>query len=304
MTIGFVGLGVFGGRIATRLVHEGFGLMIHDRVTDAVRYFMLKNSADVAEAPRTLAALCDVVVCVLPTPDDVREIALGPLGLAEGRPEGKTVPLVDLGTSSSAQAQALAAELAPHGIAYVEAPAYGVPLDARDGRLVIPFGCDDPAITDRVMPVLRALSGQVRRTGAPGSAHVMAALTEQMRAAAMLAAAEALALGAAAGVAPEAFVESCESAGLIPPTVANTLRRHAFARTAAGSGHTFSTLTHNLALMQALAAEKGFFFEQGKVLARVWSEAAAARGPEADHADIVRFVAEAARPAPGDDPPA
>ena len=136
MTIGFIGLGAFGERIAARLVNEGHGLMIHDLVTDAVRYFMLRHSADVAERPRMLALLCDPIVCVLPTAADVRQIAVGPMGVAEGLTEGKRVTLIDLGTSSSKEAMQLAAEFAPRGIDYVEAPAFGSLSDAREGKLV------------------------------------------------------------------------------------------------------------------------------------------------------------------------
>ena len=302
MTIGFIGLGVFGGRVATRLVHQGFGLMIFDRVTDAVRYFMLKNSADVAEAPRTLAALCDIVVCVLPSAADVRDATLGPLGLAAGLPDGKSLVLLDLGASSAADARALADEFLPRGVTYIEAPAWGTPLDARDGRLAISCGCDDAGAIEQVQPILRALAGKIVHTGRAGSAHMMGALAEQMRAAAMLAAAEALALGKMAGVAPEAFVAWCEGAGLMAPAVAEILRRNAFNRNAVSSGHTIATVTHNLEMSRAAAAATGVALPHLELLANTWLAAGRRRGAEADHAEIVRWVEEVSAPAPPEPP--
>lgn len=290
MTIGFIGLGAFGGRVATRLVFEGHGLMIHDCVTDAVRYFMLKNSADVAEAPRTIASLCDIAIAVLPTPADVRTIAIGRMGLVDGIPEGKRITLIDLGTSNAAECAALAAELAPCGIDYVEAPAYGSTQEVREGKLVIPYGCDDPAVAEKVAPLLRALATRINHTGAVGSAHALGALVEQMRAGALLAAAEAIVAGRKAGVAPQALLDWAQGAGLLAPAIFSALRNHSLAPAAVGSGHTMGALTQNLALARQLANLHGLALKQSEITADLWQAAMGARGAEADHADILRWV--------------
>jgi 3-hydroxyisobutyrate dehydrogenase len=289
MTVGCIGLGVFGARVATRLGREGFGLLVHDIHVEPVRYFLLKNSADMGESPRMLAALCDVVIAALPDAAATRKAALGRLGMAEGLSGGKTCVLLDLGTTSAAEARALAADLAPHGIQYVEAPARGSPVEAREGRLVIPVGGEAEAVA-RAMPVLRALGESVTHTGEVGSAHLISALVEQVRAATALALAEALAVGKAAGVAPDALAEWCRKEGLVAPALERLARENP-----ADTGHALDTLTHNLGLMTAISAEQGLDPRLGGLVARMWSEAQAALGPQRDMAELRRWLEPALR---------
>ena len=289
MTVGCIGLGVFGARVATRLGHEGFGLLVHDIHVEPVRYFLLKNTADMGESPRMLAALCDVVITVLPDAAATRKAALGRLGMVEGLSNGKTCVLLDLGTTSAAEARALAADLAPHGIHYVEAPARGSPVEAREGRLVIPVGGETEAV-ERATPILRALGESVTHTGEVGSAHLISALVEQVRAATALALAEALAVGKAAGVAPDALGDWCRKEGLIAPAFERLARANP-----ADTGHALDTLTHNLGLMSAVAAEHGLDPRLGGLVARMWGEAQAALGPQRDMAEIGRWLEPALR---------
>ncbi len=283
-TIGFIGLGVFGARVATRLGRQGFGLMVHDGHIEPVRYFIMKNTADMGESPRMLAALCDFVITVLPNAKATRDVALGRLGLADGLKDGKTCVLVDLGTTSSAEARALAAELAPRGIHYVEAPARGAPMDAIEGKLTIPVGGEE-AVVERVLPVLRALGQTVLRTGEVGSAHVMSALVEHVRASSVLAIAEAVSIGGTAGVSPGGLRDWCMAEGLMAPAVSGLFGDHA-----TGSGHTIETLRDNLRSLAALASEKGLAPRHAALLTQLWSEASVALGPQRDIAEIGRFL--------------
>ena len=201
--VGCIGLGVFGARIAARLAEEGFFPMVYDAHSDPIRYFLLKTSADIADAPTMMAEACDMVITVLPTAADVRAVALGRASLADAkRPR---CVLVDMGTSGAAETKALAEALAPRGIPVLEAPVCGTPMDAKAGRLIIPVGGEE-ALIERCMPVFQALGRQVLRTGPLGSAHAGAALAEYLRAAGMLAAGEALAVAHKLGMAPQALV--------------------------------------------------------------------------------------------------
>jgi 3-hydroxyisobutyrate dehydrogenase len=292
MTIGCIGLGVFGSRVAARLGREGFGLMIHDAHIEPVRYFLLKNSADMADNPRMLSALCDVVISVLPDARSTREAALNHLGLAAGLKDGETCILVDLGTTSASEAKTLARELAPRGINYVEAPARGTPIDARDGRLTIPVGGDE-AIVERALPVLRALGHKVIRTGEVGSAHLISSLVEHVRASTVLAVSEAISIGKTAGVSPDGLRAWCEFDGVIAPALTNLFGDHA-----AGSGHTVQTLLDNLRSLSALATENRLEPRHASLVAELWREAALALGPQRDIADVGRYLDDAMRAPP------
>lgn len=292
MTIGCIGLGVFGARVAARLSRQGFGVMIYDSWTEPVRYFLLKNTGDMGESPRMLAALCDVVVAVLPDAKAMRDVALGRLGLVEGLKDGKTCLLLDLGTTSARDATALAADLAPRGIHYIEAPARGTPIDAREGRLTIPVG-GEAQLIERAMPVLRALGQTITPTGAVGSAHLMSALVEHARASAVLAVAEAVAIGKAAGVSPKALRQWCAAEGLIAPAVASLMDERP-----TDSGHTIETLLDNLRSLTALARANSLSPRHADLLAAMWGEAGKALGVQRDIAEIGRFLERDMLPRP------
>ena len=287
--IGFIGLGSFGARIASRLTRQDIGVLVYDSWIEPVRYFMLKHTADMGESPRMLAALCDIVACVLPDAQAVREIAIGRLGLREGLKDGRTCILLDLGAKSSAEARALADELAPHGVIYVEAPARGSPEDARDGRLTIPVGGPADAV-EKVMPVLRAVSAKAAHVGEVGSAHVISALVEQVRAASLMAFAEALGVGAGIGVSRTALRDWCMEEGLLGPAIASLAEGSARV-----TGRSFEALVHNLGLLETLSRDNGLAPPLGGLVTDMWRQAQGALGPQRDIEEVEKWIAGAIR---------
>lgn len=290
LRVGCIGLGVFGARVAERLAEEGFFPMVYDAQSDPIRYFLIKTSADIADAPAMMAEFCDVVLTVLPRAADVREAALGRAGLATAK-KPRCV-LVDLGTSGEAETRALAAALAPRGIPMVEAPACGTPMDARAGRLVIPVGGDDAAI-ERCMPALNVLARAVLRTGPLGSAHAGAALAEYLRAASLLAAGEALLMARTLGMTPQELVENGKALGVLAPAIADTLADLAKGR---DSGHTIGTVVGHLDIAHELAARAGLTLRFEALCRELWTAAQGARGTEADITTIVRLLEQMASP--------
>jgi 3-hydroxyisobutyrate dehydrogenase-like beta-hydroxyacid dehydrogenase len=292
--VGCIGLGVLGARIAARLAEEGFPLMIYDASSEPIRYFILKTSADIADAPAMMAEACDVVITVLPTAAEVREVALGRSGLALA--PTKRCVLVDMGTSGAAAIKALADELAPRGIPVIEAPVCGTPMDAKAGKLTIPVAGDD-ALIERCMPVFRALGERVLRTGPLGSANASAALAGYMRAASLLALGEALLIARRSGMAPQVLLEACNSLGALGPTVGDMLQR----RIMTGrfdSGETIGTVVEQLDIALALA-ERAELSPQFAALCReLWKGAWRERGSEDDCTTIVRWLETASAKPP------
>jgi 3-hydroxyisobutyrate dehydrogenase len=296
LSVGCIGLGVLGARVAARLAGEGFYPMVYDAHSDPIRFFILKTSADIADTPASMAEACDVVITVLPTAGDVREVALGRAGLADA-----TKPrcvLVDMGTSGAAETKALAEALAPRGIPMLEAPVCGTPMDARAGRLVIPVGGEE-ALIERCLPVLQALGQKVLRSGPIGSAHAGAALAEYLRAAGLLAAAEALLIARGLGMTPQALLDLGNAFGALAPALAETLQRDVVAGRF-DSGHTLGTAVGHLDGALALAEGFGLSPRFAALCRELWAAARAARGPEADTTTIVRWLETAAAKPPAD----
>src|SRR5262245_23591872 len=109
--MGFIGVGVMGGRMARRLLEGGFPLIIHD-VNPAALKPLVKLGARAARSPREVADQAGIVFASVPTPPILREVALGATGLIHG----KAVKIfVDLSTTGSNVEKEIAAALAVHG---------------------------------------------------------------------------------------------------------------------------------------------------------------------------------------------
>jgi 3-hydroxyisobutyrate dehydrogenase len=293
ISVGCIGLGVMGARIAARLVQQGFPLMIYDGSSGPLRYFIMKMAAaDIAATPAAMAEMCDVVITVLPNAAELRDVALGHIGLVHGFKSGGTV--IDMGTSGGEEMKKLAAQLAPRGITLIEAPVCGTPMDAKAGKLLIPVAGDAEAI-DRFMPVLQAL-GRVERVGALGSATAAAALSDYLRVASLLAACEALLLSRQAGMEPQALVALFGSSGLLSPVLAEALNDKIITRKF-DSGRTLDTVLTDLDNALALARDAGLNLRFATLCHELWEAAHRERGSEEDYTAILRWL-EANAPAP------
>jgi 3-hydroxyisobutyrate dehydrogenase-like beta-hydroxyacid dehydrogenase len=113
---------------------------------------------------------------------------------------------IDLSTSGTAAAQAIAAILAPHGVASLDAPVSGGITGAANGKLALMVSGPLAAI-EQVKPLL-AEFGKVFVVGAqPGLGQTVKLANNMLAAVAMAATSEAMAMGAKAGVDPAVMLE-------------------------------------------------------------------------------------------------
>ncbi len=199
--IGFVGVGLMGHGMAKNIVEKGFPLtVLGHRKREAVEELMGRG-AEEAKTPRDLAERSDIVVlCVTGSPQ-VEAIVNGPDGLARA---GKPLLIIDCSTSEPAVTQRLAAELAPKHIAFVDAPLSRTPKDAWEGTLDVMVGGEEGAVA-RARPVLECFAGRVIPTGPVGTGHTMKLLNNFVSLGYAALYAEALMVGAKAGLTPKVF---------------------------------------------------------------------------------------------------
>ena len=67
VVVGFIGLGIMGGRMAANLQKAGYKLVVHDLERQAASHH-LNAAAAWADNPRALADRCDVIFSSLPEP--------------------------------------------------------------------------------------------------------------------------------------------------------------------------------------------------------------------------------------------
>jgi 3-hydroxyisobutyrate dehydrogenase-like beta-hydroxyacid dehydrogenase len=123
---GFVGLGMMGGPMAARVAGAGLALTVFDISRQATAPFAM-----VARTVAELAASCDVIMACLPSP----EICLATVTELAMAPDRRVSVYVEMSTIGSVAVRAIAALLAPKGIAVLDAPISGGPKGAVEGGL-------------------------------------------------------------------------------------------------------------------------------------------------------------------------
>ena len=199
--VGFVGLGLMGQGMARNILRKGWPLtVLAHRSRTAVDALVAEGATEVASA-RALAEASDIVVlCVTGSPE-VSAVVEGPEGLAAA---GKPLLVIDCSTSDPAQTVALAARLAGRGITLIDAPLGRTPKDAEAGTLDVMVGGDTENV-ERARPILEAFAGRVVQTGPVGTGHTMKLLNNFLSMGYAALYAEAMALGAKAGLSPQVF---------------------------------------------------------------------------------------------------
>src|ERR1700704_2769980 len=79
LTIGFIGLGIMGSRMAANLQARGYNLIVYNRTRDKAEA-LLRGGATWGKTPAGVAAGADVLFTMLANPEAVEAAALGKEG--------------------------------------------------------------------------------------------------------------------------------------------------------------------------------------------------------------------------------
>jgi 3-hydroxyisobutyrate dehydrogenase len=283
--IGFIGLGEMGLPMALRLRAAGYGTAGMDVSTTACAAFALAGGT-VAHTAAAAATGAATLITMLPTGRIVRDALLGTGGAAAALPAGSLV--IDMSSSAPTDTQALGRDLADRGIALIDAPVSGGVRRARDGTLAIMAG-GDPADIERARPVLAAMGKTVFLTGALGSGHAMKALNNYVSAAGLVAAAEALQVGSAFGLAPETIIDVLNASTGRNNATDVKMKQFVISRSFA-SGFSLALMAKDLRTAADLASHLGINASGIAASASLWQAALEALGNVADHTEIARFL--------------
>ncbi len=195
--VAFLGLGALGAPIAANLLKAGFPLTVHNRAR--VREEPLEARGAVRAASPAAAARGAGILCLCLSDDAaVRAVLLdGPEAAIAGLAPGALV--IDFSTIAPATSEALAAQLAERGVAYLDAPVTGGTEGARAGTLSVLVG-GSAADLERARPLLAAVGGRISHFGPVGAGQRVKAVNQVLVAGSYAAVAEALALGCRLGL--------------------------------------------------------------------------------------------------------
>lgn len=198
--LGFIGLGSMGSGMAPHLIEPGRRVFAYDVARGAVEAFQASGGA----GARSLAEIgreADIVFLSLPTPQIVKDVALG--GDLLGK---RTRLIVDLSTVGPKTSIHVGEGLAKAGIGFVDAPVSGGKASAAKGTLAIMAACKAEYRAE-AEPLL-AKFGKVFFVGeAPGQAQTMKLINNMLSVVALAATSEGMAMGVKAGLDPQIMLD-------------------------------------------------------------------------------------------------
>lgn len=226
MKIGFVGLGLMGLPMAHRLIDAGHRLTICSGNRDAVAALVEKGAveaADIAEAADGVEAFCACRV----TPEHSRQVFLSDTGiLAASAPPSLCI---DFATIEPLVSRDIGAALADRGIAYLDAPVSGGPNAARDGTLSVIVGGETRAV-DKAKPVFDAFGKRTFHMGGPGTGVTAKLCNNMISITTHALVAEAMVLGAKAGIDADALYEVMRNSSANSQTLNRVVPNHILPR--------------------------------------------------------------------------
>jgi 3-hydroxyisobutyrate dehydrogenase len=204
MDIGFVGLGVMGSRMLRHLTAAGHRATVTDIDRATRDQVAAATGATAVESARAVAQVSDIVFTMLRDGAVVRDVVLGPHGLAEGFRAGAL--LVDCSSAEPWIAREIAERLAAQDVDMVDAPVSGAEEGARTATLVFMVGGGAAAVA-RCRPLLELMGKHIFHVGPLGAGHTMKTINNLTTAVTFLATAEAMMIGKAYGLGAQAMVD-------------------------------------------------------------------------------------------------
>jgi len=214
-TVGFIGLGAMGSRMAKRLLDSGRGVVGYNRTPEKART-LVAAGLTLAKSPRAVAEATDTVFSMVTDNAALRAIGLGPDGVVAGLRPGAV--WVEMSTVSPAVTRELGQAVTARGAALIDAPVSGSAVTVEAGQLSFMVG-GDPAALEKVRPHVLAIGPTITHVGELGLAVAMKIATNLNLAVQMLAFCEAVALAEKAGIERERAVEVLLKSVIASPMV-------------------------------------------------------------------------------------
>lgn len=215
--IGFVGLGVMGKSMAAHLMEGGYTVNVYNR-TRSKADELLAAGAVWQDSPGQLAAASDVIITMIGTPQDVRDVYLGADGILKSTKQGSLV--IDMTTSSPQLAAEIYQEAENIGVFSLDAPVSGGDIGAKNGTLSIMVGGDKKTF-EAARPLFEIMGKNIVFQGKAGSGQHCKMANQIAVASTIMGVCEALQYSRKAGLSPETVLASIEAGAAGSWTLSN-----------------------------------------------------------------------------------
>ena len=289
--IGFVGLGNMGLPMAQNLLKAGHQVEGVDVNAAAVAKLVAAGGAGI-ETAKTAAARADVVITMLPSGKEVREVYLGLSGIIENANAGTL--LIDCSTIDVETARAVAGAAEQKGLLMLDAPVSGGVGGASAATLTFMVGGSAQAFT-RAESILQKMGKTIVHAGGAGNGQAAKICNNMILGVSMIAVSEAFVLAEKLGLDHQKLFDIsskssgqcwsmttyCPVPGPVPTSPANRDYQ---------AGFTAAMMLKDLKLSQEAAKGAGAKTQLGADAARIYSAYVESGEAGKDFSGIIRFV--------------
>jgi 3-hydroxyisobutyrate dehydrogenase-like beta-hydroxyacid dehydrogenase len=213
--LGFVGLGVMGSEMVSRLLDKGHSVTGYNR-TRVKAERLIKKGMKWAETPRAVCATADVTFSMVTNEKALGAVAEGPDGILNAITAGKS--WIDMSTVSPGYSRALAARVREKGADMIDAPVSGSVITLQEGKLSVMVGGRRETF-DRLKPILDDIGPKVTYVGDNGLALSMKIATNLSLAVQMLAFSEGVLIAEKSGIKREVAVDVLVNSAVASPMI-------------------------------------------------------------------------------------
>jgi 3-hydroxyisobutyrate dehydrogenase-like beta-hydroxyacid dehydrogenase len=204
MRVGIVGVGLLGSAVAGRLLAKGFEVAGYDLRREQLTA-LEPAGLRAAGSAREAVAGADCAFTILTTPEVVEQVWLAPGGLLDAATTSTV--LLQTSTIAPSLARRLGEAAAARGVRFLDTPISGTSTSVARGEGTLFVG-GDAAVLEACRPAFDAIAARTVHVGPVGAASVAKLAANLVGGINAIALAEALVLGAKAGLAPAALLEA------------------------------------------------------------------------------------------------
>ncbi|MEC9248357.1 MAG: NAD(P)-dependent oxidoreductase [Pseudomonadota bacterium] len=195
MRVGFVGIGAMGHPMAANILEAGYELRVFD-VKEKSAKVLAAQGAITCPDLEVLAKGSEVVMMSLPGPKEVKGVATE---ILESLSPGKV--LIDLSTNSPSLIREIDSIAKFKKVDFLDAPVSGGTYGAKKGELTVMVGGGREQF-EALEPLWNCIGSNIFHVGKVGSGNIAKLVNNMLAFSNMMSNAEALVLGAKAGIDP------------------------------------------------------------------------------------------------------
>jgi 3-hydroxyisobutyrate dehydrogenase len=213
--LGFIGLGVMGGQMVSRLLDKGHAVTGYNRTRSKAQW-LVDRGMKWGDSPRAVTSAADFTFVMVTNSEALNAVAEGPDGYLAGLSSGKV--MIDMSTVSPTASRALAAKVREKGADMVDSPVSGSVITLQEGKLSVMVGGRRETF-NRVQSLLQDVGPKVSYVGESGLALSMKIAINLSLAVQMMAFSEGVLLAEKSGIPRETAVDVLVNSAIASPMV-------------------------------------------------------------------------------------